>query len=377
MNRAIKSSLVAVCILGLLAIAACSEKEQPETLEEHIALAREVEVNFPGDSCVSYYQAALRMAVEVDSVEAQMQIHNVLAVKYIFFEEEEKAAKNLRSTLSLGKNHPQYHEEIALALDWYGAYHLRMQNYDSGLYYFEKGLAYGLEHLEPTHQAISNSYLSIAFYYANTRRFYDKAIENLQKSIAIRTALFGKNSGEVGECLLNLAKWHYEQADYHKAIDYMEKALRSFESVTSSEGIAVTIIKMYLGNYYRSAGELEKSIDIYDDLINTRENAENQLNLAKARLGLAMSLAEMNNSNAENLFLEAVAKVESLYEAESRHFVLPYHETGKYYLSLGSYDKAEEYLNKCLELSEILYGQGSVYYGEVLLSLGELYLGRN
>lgn len=375
------SLLLLVTTITLVFITACespNKSGEPSVETDEVTrllnLAEDIELNIAGDSCIQYYEAALDAALRESRTKEQLKIHVRLGLNYLGFQEYENAKTHLRKSLELAEMHHEHHEEIAFALDSYGFYHETIKNYDSSLYYFNRGLDYGIRNLKPGHESISNSYLSIAWHYGNIRKHYDKAIENLKESLAIRVKLFGENSGEAGECYLNIAKWYNEQADFYKAIEYMEKASRIMEEILPADGLAVLKPKLYLGNYYRSVSENQKAILILKEIIQSPENRENSLILAEADLSLASCYTDNEPEKAEILFKKAIDKYQILFTDSSENFVKVYHELGNFYNKQGAYELSHQYLKRCEKIVENIYGKDSFDYGNINISLTELFI---
>ena len=344
-----------------------------DELTRLMSLAEHVELTVAGDSCVKYYQAALFLAERDDKADFQIDIHINLGNNYLSFEDFEKAKFHFQQSLQISRLHPQFHEKTVDALDWYGLYHGYVKNYDSSLYFSKKSLEYGLKNLPPNHEFISNSYLSIAWHYGDIRKNYELALKYIKKALQIRIGIFGEDSGEVGECYLQMAKWYNIQGDFHRAIEYMEKASRNIENVLSNDSDAVLVTYNYLGEYYLSAGFLEEAKSVYQKIIHTKENKENSRLIAKGELGLALCYINSDQKKAEELFNIAIKKHHNLYSDSSENFIKLYHELGKFYISTSQFIISEEYLKKCESIILRIYGDQSIKYAEINLSFSELY----
>ena len=345
-----------------------------DELTRLLNLAEHVELTVAGDSCLQYYLEALKLAENHDKPETQINIHIHLGNNYLSFEEYNKAQYHFQRSLQISKKHPKLHEATVDALDWNGLYHGYIKNYDSSLYYFQKGLAYGIQNLSNNHEMIGNSYLSIAWHYGDIRKNYETALKYIEKALKIRTEIFGEDSGEAGECYLQMAKWNFVQADYNRAIEYMEKASRSFEKVLPPDSEAVLISYNYLGEYYLAAGFEDKAKSIYQKIVNTSENKENKSQIAKGKLGLAICYSKIDPGKTERLFKLAIEKHSELYDSASDNFINLYHELGKFYTSMEMPILGKKYLEKCESIILGIYGESSVKYAEINLSLAQLYL---
>ncbi|MGI9543011.1 MAG: tetratricopeptide repeat protein, partial [Cyclobacteriaceae bacterium] len=213
---------------------------------------------------------------------------------------------------------------------------------DSAIYYYKRGVDYGLKHLEPDHPLVGDLYNKLGIEYKYKREF-ELALLFYEKALHLRKNRFGEKHPKVSAVYNNLGLLNKTIDRLPEAEQYLLKSLVIDRQALGPEHPFVAQTLNNLSLVYRSNGSFEKAISALNQAIEIKRKA----------LGIN------HNSTGSS-----------------------YNNLGLTYSQQGQYQKAFDYFNAALKiwLANQNYsglatgyenlGNSSFLMGEVDISLG-------
>jgi tetratricopeptide (TPR) repeat protein len=203
---------------------------------------------------------------------------------------------------------------------------------------------------------------------------FKQAQECFEKAIEAETVLYGDNSNQVGQTMVNLCNVMINTGDYKQAEKLASQALTILKSTSGSNVVpvnaclnALAMIQSRLG-HYDQAEALDKQV-----LSNVAESAgPDTVEFAKALVNLAYANSEQHKyAAAEPLF----QKARSILEKSNNKLLLAttLRDIGELYVDQGRYSDAEPLLLQARALREELLGKNHPDIAESLTDLAYLY----
>ncbi len=162
------------------------------------------------------------------------------------------------------------------------------------VYFVELNFSKALNaYLDAVRLAPDNStYLNEAGYTFHTLAQYDKAIEYYEKALKSDIKTFGEDHSDVAIDWNNLGLAWDAKGEYDKAIEYYEKALESDLKTFGEDHPQVAIYRNNLGLAWKAKGEYDKAIEYYEKALSVlrvklgndhpyTKSVKTKLNLAK------------------------------------------------------------------------------------------------
>ncbi len=158
---------------------------------------------------------------------------------------------------------------------------------------FPKALKFSQQATDAAQQAGDDTQLAISYNNRGIAHAYlneiDKSLDFFQKSLAIREKI--GNIAEISVVLTDIATLHSNfRADYHKALEYLERALELQKKLGEKWAWRTTLGNM--GTAYTRLGNYEKALQCFTDALHTTEDVDD-------KRGTAGFLAHIGNTYAE------------------------------------------------------------------------------
>jgi len=217
-----------------------------------------------------------------------------------------------------------------------------------------KGEADALRRLGYVHWRKGDNTLSMEFYHN-----------------AIEKAAAGGADRLLGRTLIEMGSLHVSMKEFPKA----ERLFKQAIDIMTKEGMMEEVARAYnnLGSCYMDSGEFEKAVPTFEECIMISEAAEDPLHKGWGAFNMADCLTQMGRPEEAIPLLDMALKImEDLNDLLG--LSATYLASGKTYNALKEWDRAEEDLNRTLELlKETTVPEIT---GQALQLLGENYLGR-
>ena len=163
---------------------------------------------------------------------------------------------------------------------------------------------------------------------------YSKALEYDEKALKIRRSLFGEAHPDVATSFNNVGAVYSKLGDYHKALEYEEKALKIWRTLFGDSHHDVATAFNNVGSSYGDLGDNQKALEFKE---------------------------------------KALVIDRSLFGENHPSVALSYNNVGYEYIKLGKYAKALECLEKSLLISRYLYGENHPDVAQSYVNVGVIY----
>ena len=233
-------------------------------------------------------------------------------------------------------------------------------NYDSSLYYFQKALVINKKNSDYWNMASTLNNLGAVE--QNIKSDYPKATKYYFEALKVAEKVEDKYITAI--CFDNISNVYLFQKNYKKALEYafkglnLRKSFKSIEKTNVTNSIEIGNSLVSIGNIYIELGDISQGKKYLIKAIDSHQNAENKLGLAKSYSNLALTFSddidkkikfsliakklwkEVNPNN-----LEAISNTANLGNW--------YFELFKKNHEIGNRNLAEKYLIEAIHLSEI------------------------
>ncbi|MEL6558416.1 MAG: CHAT domain-containing tetratricopeptide repeat protein, partial [Bacteroidota bacterium] len=351
------------------------ESESGEiTLDSAIALAKYVQNTVAGDSCIDLYKNAMRLAKKEENYGRKIYLHDKLADTYIYFNQYKTGKLHLDSALEIANIHDTHYEWIGMCYASLGVYYTNIRDFENGLNFLEKALAYRIKNLGADHEDISNSYASLGYYYFTTRREFDKSIEYNEKALELRIKSYGKESAQAAECYYNLALAYHEFGDTKKAIKFQQKAVAVMEKTFTKNSLGILNGYSLLGNFYSIIGENNTAIEWYRKILAAEKNNENQY----IKIGILNDLGDAylmeTPLKAKSFYDSCLSILNSKFGKNHAVTISTHQKLSNYYQLNKRFDSAIYHLKLASDLTAQSRGINSIDYSKISLDFAKLFL---
>ena len=204
---------------------------------------------------------------------------------------------------------------------------------------------------------------------------YSEATNLLQKSINIRTDLFGKESLETISSYEQMGTLLSAKGDLFKAELMLENALKMREELQGISQSAMSEANIELAYVYRRLGKYEDAENIYRTLIAIYEQElgpDDPLTLTSlSSLGVTLHTSG-RLEEAEVIYRDVLSKRLELYKTAHPDIAMSYNNLGSLLLNLGRFEESEEMLSNSLQMRRSLFGDAHPKVALTMNNLGIL-----
>ncbi len=215
---------------------------------------------------------------------------------------------------------------------------------------------------------LANAYNHLGIIYANAGD-YEVATDWILKGHNVSHEI--NDSIGIAKALNNIGVvyWHRELLD--KSLEYMQLSMEIHRRANRLEYVGIAYNN--IGTILKQKGDFQEAISYLIKSITIEDSIQDNIIRVKARLNLADTYLNINNSNTALEWLneaEILCKLNNnLYDLCEFHLI-----KGKYYEKENAIDLAKEHYLKCVKLSESVQNVGMKK--EALHNLGELYFSK-
>ena len=207
--------------------------------------------------------------------------------------------------------------------------------------------------------------VTASFYHSLGQQFnfigeYEKAIEYLEKSLAINFKIYGPQNDSIGTLYTNLGSVWRDKGDLNKAIEYNEKSiairLKAHGNLHSSIGKSYNNLGWawnLKGDYNKAIKYLEKSL-----LIRLKVHGGQHPSTGESYYNLGLVLHDKGDFNKAIEYLEKALEINlRIHNCEDDFIRELYNNLGSVWLDSGKYDNALEYFEKSLNINLRILGK--------------------
>lgn len=189
---------------------------------------------------------------------------------------------------------------------------------------------------------------------------YDKALECLNKVLAIRMSAYGENHPDVAKSYSNISAVYRKLADYEKAMEYDNKALEIRLATLDKSHHDVAVSYNNIGTLYTDLGDFKKASEYlnkaFEIWLSTLGEDSYEVAASYSNLGpVYLKLGE--DEKAMEYYNKALEISLSVYGENHPVTALSYNNLGYLYWKQGDYEKGREYYTKALEIRLSLFGE--------------------
>ena len=219
-------------------------------------------------------------------------------------------------------------------------------------------------------------YNALANCYYKGKADYVRALECLEKSLAIRKKIYGTKHIEVAMSYNNIGLMYEMKGDYINALEYYKKSLTLTESVLGLDNNEMATLYNNLASIYYSLEDnvnalkyLEKCITIREKIY--REEESNETAISYYNKG--MFLIDRDTTQALSYFKRSLVIREKIYGKNHPEVAQTYWAIGCLYEKVKKHALALEYFNKSLVIREKIYGMPHPEVAETYNMMGVSY----
>ena len=194
----------------------------------------------------------------------------------------------------------------------------------------------------------------IAYYLYHRKADYDSTKLLLERSLAIREKVFGKEHPDVAESLNNLAELYKTQGDYESAKPLYERSLAIWEKVHGKEHPDVAISLNNLAELYSTKGDYESAKPLYERSLAIWEKVFGQEHPAVAQSlnNLAnLYYAQGDYDSAKPLYERSLAIKEKVFVQEHPDVAQSLNNLAFLYYAQGDYESAKPLYERAIKIA--------------------------
>ncbi len=232
----------------------------------------------------------------------------------------------------------------------FGAYYFRLGAYDKALEYLNKTLAIEEKHLDETDYALSTTCATLAAVYDKLGD-YEQAIALNLKALNIRL-LYDKESYDVATSYNNLGVIYSKMQMPKEAIDYLNKSVVIFEKVLGLYHVTNALNYANLGSIARQIGRYDDALGYYNHaiLINEKNYGANHIQTAGSYNGIALVYHTMGKlKEALDYNFKALKVREEVLTPQHDDTIVSYNNLALVYADLHEYKQFLKYTQKAYD----------------------------
>jgi tetratricopeptide (TPR) repeat protein len=208
--------------------------------------------------------------------------------------------------------------------------------------------------LNLNHPALAETRYDYASLYLNKGE-YDKASEQLGKSLTITKESLGETHPEYFGRLVRLARCFYEQREYLKAAKKLKEA-RNLQEKIFRDAVHPYVARMLQleSEVNRRLGRFDKALNLIDEAIAMKRAiyGEKHPSVAEALAVQGKIYDHLSRYEEEETVWKQVLKIQqAVYPANHPILAMTHYDYASLYLNKGDYDQASEQLEKSLDIT--------------------------
>ncbi len=161
--------------------------------ESFFNTARSYAVKKDYNNSIAYYQQALIISLKISDLEGLTYVYNNMGFTYSRMGDYEKASEFYQKSLEINEKYIKDYTMLAATFDNIGDIKRMTQQYDSALYYTQKGLDFGRK--VNARNRVMESYESLMQIY-KIRKDNEKTLEYYEKFINLKDSLFSEQKSK-------------------------------------------------------------------------------------------------------------------------------------------------------------------------------------
>ncbi len=251
----------------------------------------------------------------------------------------------------------------------YEIFKMQHQN-DSALYYLELRASLDTMNGQWMHETGKFAYIFVADYH--------KAMNYYQKALDIALDIYGEYHPEVANEYNNIGCIYEMFDDYKKALEYEERALKIQLITLGDSHIELKSTYSNLGVLYTNIGKYDEAMELYQKSveIGLSHYGENHEEMVPSYLNIAVLYSIVGHYDESFTYYQKVLDIlNNNIDEESKIFMDKcYNGIGAYYMRKGKYQESIEYIKKALDVRLTVYGNKHPLVGNSYGDLAAIYM---
>ena len=292
------------------------------------------------DSSFHYGDEAMNYAKQQNYYDGVLAVAKFFGNQYAQTGDLEKSVELYQKIISENKFDPQ---QLSMAYNQLGIYHVYMGHYDSTEVYFLKALAMRKQLKDSVGIGASLNNLGNV---VMSKGDYDKATSYYIKSLKIREQI--RDSAGIASSTNNLGMIFYKQQKFENAINYYHQALNINRKQKMLKKEALILLN--LGNIYDEIDQYDSSVYYYQKSIIVAEQSDDLRSIAMAYGNMGVSQGKLGNYVVAEKYMRKALIIRGESNDLEGQAIL-YNNLAALFVATGRYGEAVNYFSKSLELS--------------------------
>ena len=225
-------------------------------------------------------------------------------------------------------------------------------DYEKGLWYYEKGLEIRQKTLPPSHPLLATSYNNIGEVYDKMEE-YSKALSFYEKALEIRQKTFPPNHPLLANSYNNIGTMYQNIGDYEKALSFYEKDLEICEKIFPPNHPDSATSYNNLGSVYYSMREYSKALSFFERALEIRQETLplNHPSLATSYNNIGLVNDKMRDCSKTLSFYEKALEIkQKTFAPNHPSLATSYNNIAFFYENMENYSKALSYFERALDI---------------------------
>lgn len=251
----------------------------------------------------------------------------------------------------------------------YEIFKMQHQN-DSALYYLELRASLDTTNGQWMHETGMFAHIFVADYH--------KAMNYYQKALDIALDIYGEYHPEVANEYNNIGCIYEMYDDYEKSQEYNERALKIQLETLGENHIELITTYSNLGVLYTKIGKYDEAMELYQKSveIGLSHYGETHERMVPSYLNIAVLYGIVGHYDESFTYYQKVLDIlNNNIDNESKIFIDNcYNGIGAYYMRKGKYQESIEYIKKALDVRLTVYGNKHPLVGNSYGNLATIYM---
>lgn len=287
----------------------------------------------------------------------------------------DRALDRYRRAVEIWKTQLTYRRLSAEAGYKMGFIFRRQGQYVKALECLEKVLAIQIEVLGEGSTEVADTYTELGILLYHQAK-YEASLDRFRQALAIWSAMDDRQSLEVVNCYTNIGNIYWAKHDFEKALDYYQSALNVQLAVLTARDPVVAVSYNNVGLIYYEREKYEKALEYHQKALDLRLSVLGERHAETARSYENLSAVYQKTGREEtalSLSQKALAiRLESLGEKHPS-VTRSYLQIGRLYLAKGEWYPALDLFEKALAIQLASLAEGHPEIASTYKLIGEVY----
>lgn len=323
------------------------------------------------DEALSIYRNELETATDAF---LEAELYGCIGVVYTMLGQYDEALESYKKGAALRDLDPSARPRLATSYYNIGSIYLSKDMYEDAVAYLDKAKPLCEEFQDSL--GLSSIYSAMAVMHADVGEF-EKAEDNYQKALKIRTVVLGENDLKVASMhsslgVLNQRLNRYSQAYEHigKAMDIHIKILGEHHPEVADDYLLLGALEIETGNNANALQYYETALAVLNDFY---RGDHPEIAHAYNKLAYYYDNVERDMQKSIYYYEESYEMLKAIYGRMHADVALALNNLAVAYSDMAQYDKALECHDEALDIRVSLYGENHYSVGDTYNNVASLY----